>query len=123
LKGQDATLKDEHENLKPDLQSRLVKIENQAVLYGTSWKVLQDSQDLLAEELKSIKSKNTSPKVPWMEKNTPSERAPPVSSLRVQESWIRPPGSSLIRSKIILTGKIPSPTNQGLFHSLVQFIL
>jgi len=89
LKEEVATLKKELQSLKedfenfspnavqysevPDLQSRLVKVENQAALYGTSWKVLQDSQDLLAEELKSFRSKTFSTKAPWLKKKTRSQ--------------------------------------------------
>jgi len=107
----------------PDLQSRLVKVENQAAPHGTSYKILQDSQDLLAEELKSIKRKDFSPKASWLMKKALIEKAPPVSSLRVPDSWIKPPGSSFISKQNILTGKISSLTKQGLFHSLVQLIL
>jgi len=75
----------------PDLQSLLVKVENQAALYGTSWKVLQDSQNLLAEELKSIKSKNFAPKALCLKRKTLNEKAPPVSSFKVPDSGMKVP--------------------------------
>lgn len=51
-----------------------------AALYGTSWNVLQNNQNILAEELQSNKSKTFSSKTPRAMKKAPAEAAPSFHS-------------------------------------------
>jgi len=87
-----------------DFHSRVFKVENQAAIYGTSCKGLLDSQDRLAEELKSIKSNTPPSKATRIKKKTLSEKAAsvfiskvPVSSIKVPVCSFKPQQNQIYR--------------------------
>jgi len=105
----------------PDFHRRLFKVENQAAIYWTSWQVLQDSQDLLGEGLKSIKGNTLPSKAPRTKKKTLSDKEPavfiskvPVSSIKVPVCSCKPQQNQIYR-KVFEADQAPTEQTKRIY--------